>query len=81
MFLVDLIWDKVGPPNRRNYEVISNKIMPNIVTEMLLLFQSKKMFSLLHEYTDLDLDVDLKSNIRPSMRFELQRWKPGSYAV
>lgn len=48
---------------------------------MLLLFQSKKMFSLLNEYTDLDLDVDLKNNIKPSMRFELQRWKPGSYAV
>ncbi|GLV32697.1 sudestada1 [Carabus blaptoides fortunei] len=77
----DIIWDKVGPANRRNYEVMSDKAMPNIVKEMLILFQSKDMFSLLEDYTDLDLNVDTKKNITPTVRLELQRWKSGSYSL
>lgn len=71
----------MGPPNRRQYEVISNKVMPNIITEMLTMFQSKSMFNLLQDFTDLDLSVDMKPDIHPTVRFELQRWKPGFYSV
>lgn len=55
--------------------------MPNIVKEILTLFQSKDMFSLLEDYTDLDFNIDTRKNISPTVRLELQRWKPGSYSV
>ncbi|KAF2899753.1 hypothetical protein ILUMI_02531 [Ignelater luminosus] len=66
-------WTLIGPPNRRSYEVaLEQETMPSILQRFINLFQSYQMFSLLKQYTDLDLT---------SVRFELQRWTPGCYSL
>lgn len=71
-----LKWDRCGPPNWRSYDVLDETNLPHVLERFLKLFQSKNMFSLLQKYTDLDL---CKST--SSVRYELQRWKPGCYSV
>lgn len=73
---LDVQWRKVGPPNRFSYEVINLNKLPHILERFLNLMQSTEMFNLLHKYTDLELEKDTAF-----MRFELQRWAPGSYSV
>lgn len=69
----EVTWKRVGPPNRHNYETIANNPdLPQTLSRFLALFQSLQMFDLLRSYTDLDL---------ATLRWELQRWKPGSYSV
>lgn len=50
--------------------------LPHSLERFLDLFQSKEMFNLLFKYTELEL---LSPNA--SMKYELQRWTPGSYSV
>lgn len=69
-------WNKVGPPNRRLYEVISEDNIPHALERFLKLFRSQQMFSLLSKYTDLELRGD-----KASLRYEFQRWTPGCYSV
>lgn len=71
-----LKWDKSGPPNWLSYEVLDESNLPYVLERFLKLFQSKNMFGLLQKYTHLDL---CKST--SSIRYELQRWKPGCYSV
>lgn len=71
-----LKWEKCGPLNWRNYEVLDESGLPHVLERFLKLFKSKKMFSLLRKYTDLELDKP-----KSSVRCELQRWKPGCYSV
>ncbi|CAH0555517.1 unnamed protein product [Brassicogethes aeneus] len=72
----DVTWTKVGPPNRCNYEIINLENLPHILERCLSLFQSTEIFNLLHKYTDLELN---KPNA--SVKFELQKWTPGSYTL
>lgn len=71
-----LKWEKCGPLNWRNYEVLDESNLPHVLERFLKLFKSKKMFSLLRKYTDLELDKSTST-----VRYELQRWKPGYYSV
>lgn len=75
-FVADVEWRKIGPPNRYSYEVLSSIRLPHSLERFLNLFQSKTMFNLLQKYTDLELTTSTAS-----MKFELQRWTPGSYSV
>ncbi|KAJ8932550.1 hypothetical protein NQ318_000702 [Aromia moschata] len=72
----DIQWIKVGPPNRYSYEIIDVKNLPHSIERFLSLFQSTEMFQLLQKYTDLEL-----TSTNASMKFELQRWTPGSYSL
>lgn len=74
--MLDLQWEKIGPPNRYSYEIANITTLPHSLERFLNLCQSKNMFKLLHNYTDLDLDCE-----SASMKFELQRWTPGCYSV
>ncbi|KAF7279201.1 hypothetical protein GWI33_007607 [Rhynchophorus ferrugineus] len=69
-------WIKVGPPNRIAYDIILDQQLPHIVERFLNLFRSTAIFELLQRYTDLDLTTD-----KATVKFELQRWTPGSYAL
>lgn len=71
-----LKWEKCGPPNWRNYDVLDESNLPHVLERFFKLFKSKQMFSLLKKYTDLDLDKPTST-----VRYELQRWKPGCYSV
>lgn len=72
----DIEWRRVGPPNRYSYEVLNCETLPHSLERFLDLFQSKAMFHLLQKYTDLEL-----TTVGASMKFELQKWTPGSYSV
>ncbi|XP_056635786.1 prolyl 3-hydroxylase OGFOD1 [Diorhabda carinulata] len=72
----DIIWTPVGPPNRYHYEKINLCNLPHILERFLDLFQSRMMFSLLQQYTDLELTTS-----NASMKFELQRWSCGNYCL
>ncbi|CAG9856822.1 unnamed protein product [Phyllotreta striolata] len=72
----DIKWISIGPPNRYCYDKVDLTNLPHIIERFLNLFQSKQMFSLLKHYTDLDL-----TEHSASMRFELQRWKIGSFSL
>ncbi|XP_066157201.1 prolyl 3-hydroxylase sudestada1 [Euwallacea fornicatus] len=72
----NLIWRKVAPINRYNYEVMDLTKLPFVIERFLDLFQSNQMFQLLRKYTELDLHKK-----KACMKFELQRWTPGSYAL
>lgn len=74
--ILDICWVKVGPPNRYCYDVMDTKNVPHTIERFISLFQSTKMFNLLHKYTDLDLACT-----NASMKFELQKWTPGCYSV
>jgi len=72
----EIKWKKVGPFNRFSYEVADLTRLPHVIERFLDLFQSTSMFRLLQAYTDLDLHKETAS-----MKFELQKWTPGSYAL
>lgn len=76
IFVSDIEWKKVGPPNRYSYEVLNSGTLPHSLERFLDLFQSKTMCGLLQKYTDLEL-----TSATASMKMELQRWTPGSYSV
>lgn len=71
-----LKWVRCGPLNWRNYEVLDESNLPHVLERFLKLFTSKKMFTLLRKYTDLELE-----KATSTVRYELQRWKPGCYSV
>ncbi|XP_050499772.1 prolyl 3-hydroxylase OGFOD1 isoform X1 [Diabrotica virgifera virgifera] len=72
----DTQWISFGPPNRYCYEKIDMNNLPHVLERFLDLFQSSAMFSLLEQYTDLEL-----SRPNASMKFELQRWTCGNYTL
>nr|CAH7729214.1 unnamed protein product [Callosobruchus chinensis] len=72
----DTTWLKVGPPNRYCYEVLDANKLPHSLDRFLSLFQSTEMFQLLRKYTELEL-----TSPNASMKYELQRWSPGSYSL
>ncbi|XP_066258188.1 prolyl 3-hydroxylase sudestada1 [Euwallacea similis] len=72
----NLTWKKVAPINRYNYEVADLTKLPFVIERLLDLFQSNQMFQLLQKYTELDLHRK-----KACMKFELQKWTPGSYAL
>ncbi|XP_030764497.1 prolyl 3-hydroxylase OGFOD1 isoform X2 [Sitophilus oryzae] len=74
--LESIVWEKMGPPNRLLYETAQLENVPYVLEQFFNLFQSTAMFQLLHDYTDLDLD-----KAGASMKYELQKWTPGSYAL
>ncbi|KAL3269497.1 hypothetical protein HHI36_008563 [Cryptolaemus montrouzieri] len=65
-------WSQAAPPNRSLYEVLSLDSLPFSLERFLNLFQSKQFFDHLKSLSDLDLK---------SMKFELQKWVPGSYCL
>lgn len=71
----NLSWVKIGPPNRHCYEVIKAKDLPLVLDRLLLLFQSKQMFTLLAKLTGIEFKRTA------SMKFELQKWTHGCYSV
>ncbi|KAF5298184.1 hypothetical protein FQA39_LY02608 [Lamprigera yunnana] len=68
----ELKWVKVGPPNRRSYDILHLDDTPESLLDFLNLFSSQQFFSLLKEYTDLDLK---------SYHYELQKWTSESYSL
>ncbi|XP_050313295.1 prolyl 3-hydroxylase OGFOD1 [Anthonomus grandis grandis] len=72
----EIIWKKTSPINRYNYEVAGISQLPHTIERFISLFQSSQMFKLLQQYTDLEL-----GNNKAVMKFELQRWRPGNYAL
>lgn len=66
----------MGPLNRYSYEIADVSRLPHIIERFVDLFQSTQMFQLLQDFTDLEL-----ANKKASMKFELQRWTHGNYAV
>lgn len=74
--LEELRWTSSGPPNRRNYEILIEENLPDVLKEFLDLFKSREMFALLEGYTELEL-----ASKKGSMRYEVQRWRRGSYSV
>lgn len=72
----ELKWEKCGPLNWRNYEVLEEGGLPHVLERFFKLFKSKNMFDLLEKYTGLEL-----GKATSSVRYELQRWKPGFYSV
>ncbi|XP_044007764.1 prolyl 3-hydroxylase OGFOD1 [Aphidius gifuensis] len=76
----DIIWNKVGPADVRNYEVADDKTLPNTLKKFYHLFKSYEFFKLLKNYTELDLVPDGK-NMKPKMTIELQRWSHGNYTL
>ncbi|KAJ3642745.1 hypothetical protein Zmor_025502 [Zophobas morio] len=71
-----LSWVKVGPPNRYCYEVAKTNDLPSVLQRFLQLFQSKQMFTLLQSFTGLEFTEETSS-----VKFELQKWTPGCYAL
>ncbi|KAK9890876.1 hypothetical protein WA026_012221 [Henosepilachna vigintioctopunctata] len=65
-------WSKPVPPNRGSYEVLANDSLPFSLERFLNLFCSEQFFAYLKIISDLDLN---------SLKFELQRWTPGSYSL
>lgn len=72
----DLDWKRMGPPNRFNYDILNTENLPVVLDRFFQLFRSSQMFKMLDSYTGLSLYKK-----KYSMRFELQRWTPGSYSV
>lgn len=77
--LETISWKWIGPPNRRRYEIADESTLPDNLMEFLDVFKSISMFELLKKYTELDLVPE--GDMKPSMRFELQRFSPGCYSV
>lgn len=75
----DSCWKMIGPPNRRHYEICDESNFTENIQKLFELFKSKNMFELMKKYTELELVPG--DGAAPSMRFELQRWKSGSYSV
>ncbi|XP_030370936.1 prolyl 3-hydroxylase sudestada1-like isoform X1 [Scaptodrosophila lebanonensis] len=74
-----LVWQRQGPANCHNYEVLDLSTASKTVEELLQLFRSNSMFDLLRDFTDLDLyGADA---ITPTCSVELQRWSHGNYTV
>ncbi|XP_045473021.1 prolyl 3-hydroxylase OGFOD1 [Harmonia axyridis] len=66
-------WTRIAPPNRHLYEVLStDDPLPHSLKRFLDFFQSKQFFDYLKIITCLDFT---------SMKFEFQRWTPGSYCL
>ncbi|XP_060532413.1 prolyl 3-hydroxylase OGFOD1 [Cylas formicarius] len=72
----NVAWQKVYPLNRYSYEIADYKTLPKKIIEFIDIFQSRHMFKLLEKYTELELN-----SIEATMKFELQRWTPGSYSL
>ncbi|KAK4876056.1 hypothetical protein RN001_012478 [Aquatica leii] len=67
-----LEWSRVGPPNRRRYEILYEENATTVLKDLINLFSSLQMFHMLKHYTDLDLKT---------FRYELQRWGPECYSL
>uniref|UniRef100_A0A1I8M0S9 uS12 prolyl 3-hydroxylase n=1 Tax=Musca domestica TaxID=7370 RepID=A0A1I8M0S9_MUSDO len=74
-----LKWSRQGPANVQNFEVLDLKTATKTLTQIIELFSNTEMFSLLRDYTDLDLSGPNAAN--PQFTLEIQRWSHGDYTV
>ncbi|XP_061396044.1 prolyl 3-hydroxylase sudestada1 [Musca vetustissima] len=74
-----LKWSRQGPANAQNFEVLDLKTATKTLTQIIDLFSNTEMFSLLRDYTDLDLSGPNAKN--PQFTLEIQRWSHGDYTV
>ncbi|XP_075148143.1 prolyl 3-hydroxylase sud1 isoform X1 [Haematobia irritans] len=74
-----LKWSRKGPANAQNFEILDLSTTSKTLAQIMELFSNKEMFSLLRDYTDLDLSGDNASN--PMYTIEIQRWSHGDYTV
>lgn len=74
-----LKWSRQGPANAQNFEVLDLKTASKTLSQIIELFSNTQMFSLLRDYTDLDLSGDNATN--PMFTLEIQRWSQGDYTV
>ncbi|XP_044753908.1 prolyl 3-hydroxylase sudestada1 [Coccinella septempunctata] len=66
-------WKRAAPPNRSLYDVlVTDDSLPHSLKRFLDLFQSQQFFDYLKIITDVKFS---------SMKFEFQRWFPGSYCL
>ncbi|XP_063981122.1 prolyl 3-hydroxylase OGFOD1-like [Diachasmimorpha longicaudata] len=76
----DIKWNRVGPPDRRNYEIADARTLPATLKKFYEMFKSIEFFRLMKDYTELELVPD-GNTIKPKMVIELQRWSRGSYTL
>lgn len=74
-----LKWSRKGPANAQNFEVLDMKTSSQTIAQITQLFSNTEMFSLLKDYTDLDLAGE--SAVNPTFTLEIQRWSHGDYTV
>ncbi|XP_013110408.1 prolyl 3-hydroxylase sudestada1 isoform X1 [Stomoxys calcitrans] len=74
-----LLWSRKGPANAQNFEILDLKTTSKTLAQIIELFSNTEMFSLLRDYTDLDLSGDNATN--PMFTLEIQRWSHGDYTV
>ncbi|XP_037807460.1 prolyl 3-hydroxylase sudestada1 isoform X1 [Lucilia sericata] len=74
-----LKWSRQGPANAQNYEVLDLSTSSKTIEKLLQTFSNKEMFSLLRDFTDLDLSGPNCS--KPTFSLEVQRWSHGDYTV
>lgn len=75
-----LSWELEGPANQRKFETLRlNTNATNPPKDLYKLFRSKSMFTLLHEYTELDFDgSDVK---QPTCSIQICRFTQGCYTL
>ncbi|XP_015123576.1 prolyl 3-hydroxylase OGFOD1 [Diachasma alloeum] len=76
----EIKWNRVGPADRRNYEVADETTLPSTLRKFYEMFKSIEFFRLLKNYTELELVPDGNA-MKPKMVIELQRWSKGSYTL
>uniref|UniRef100_A0A0C9RRP2 uS12 prolyl 3-hydroxylase n=1 Tax=Fopius arisanus TaxID=64838 RepID=A0A0C9RRP2_9HYME len=76
----EISWKKMGPADRRNYEVAEETTLPSTLRKFYEMFKSIEFFRLLKNYTELELIPD-GNTMKPRMVIELQRWSKGSYTL
>lgn len=76
----ELRWELEGPANQRKFETL--RLDGNITSppkDLVNLFRSPTMFTLLHEYTELDFDGD---NVKaPTCSIQICRFTQGCYTL
>ncbi|XP_053945938.1 prolyl 3-hydroxylase sudestada1 isoform X1 [Anastrepha ludens] len=74
-----LKWRLEGPANAHNYEILDIATASKTISRLIALFSSAEIFSLLRDYTDLDLAGPNATN--PTYNLQVQRWSHGNYTV
>lgn len=76
----DLQWELQGPANQRKYETLRLDLQSTGPTKDLYeLFTSKSMFTLLHQYTELDFDGPYVKT--PTCSVQICRFTQGCYTL